>query len=151
MADERQRTLDDLRALLEDDPGNDAFVELASRLSGTPEGRREGREICFQGLTHSPQALRGRLLLAKLFYLDQMPEFCVRELLELRKRSDAPSLARLLDSFGDVVKALSSQPKEYSSPVMQRESVVGAMDFESDFVDALEELEEEEEEKKEKE
>jgi hypothetical protein len=133
MSEMKALSSEDLEALLQDDPGDEAFVELASRLSASPEDRQRARDICFRGLSRNSHNLRGRLLLARLFYIDEMFPFCVRELQELRRSADTPSLRRLLESFGEALEE--AKRDEHA------EAVVGELDLDSDFVDALEELE----------
>ena len=81
-----------LRVSLAADPGGDAFVELANALADSPATRPEAREICFRGIVANPDSLRGRLTLARLFYLDGMFEFSARELTELNNFADVPAL-----------------------------------------------------------
>ena len=62
-----------------------ALVELLKLLSDSPESRAEVRELCFQALSRDKENGLVRLSLARSFYLDGHIEFCLRELLELKK------------------------------------------------------------------
>ena len=143
--------LSQLREKCDANPGGEEFVELATALSADPATRPEAREVCFRGLTHHPKNLSGRLLLARLFYLDQMPEFCARELLELRKLIETPSLLKLLKVFEPLarealapVSAPSAAPETAAaSGAAKPETTVGELDLDVDFLDALDEVEEE--------
>jgi hypothetical protein len=151
---EDQSKLAEIRAKLVGDPGSEEFVELARLLIADSSSRAEAREACFRGLNANPRNLVGRLLLARLFYLDGLGEFCVRELIELSKYCDAPSIKKLLDGFGDYAKpfisavssvglAETSQPQQSHQQLSEAadggEKVVAEIDL--DFSEALDELE----------
>ena len=51
-------------------------------------------------------------MLARLFYLDKYGEFCVRELLQLKKYSDLESIDRLIESFGNFAHSFTSKPSK---------------------------------------
>lgn len=133
------------------DPSCDAYVELAQLLSVKPESRIQAREVCFRGLTANPSNAMGRLVLAKLFYLDGMMEFCARELRQLRQISSAPSLDKLLRALGEREEAEKQCPGEQVSSAetaaksselaADEELVVAEADFDLDFSEAIEELE----------
>ena len=148
-----------LRKALEGNPGDNQFVELALLLSNDPETRTEAREVCFRGLAENPNNYRGRLILSKLFYLDHLGEFCVRELIELSRRVQTPALSRLLDAFGEFAKpfrsGLDARPGGNVShegsavtsvtPMVNADAeLVAEVDFDEDFIEILNELEEEE-------
>ena len=131
---------------ISEDPSAEGLVELVKLLSDTPENRAKAREVCLSVLTANPQHTRGRLALAKLYYLDKMGEFCVRELVELKKYSKSPALQRLIDSFGDFAKPfLSSAPTDEQAADAavpdDYNDIVAEIDLDAGFVDALEELE----------
>lgn len=133
----------ELKIILSNKPGASQFVELAQLLAEDSATRAEAREICFRGLSHDPKNTTGRLMLARLFYLDSMKEFCIRELLELKKL--APSiepLDRLLQAMGVTVDG---RDQTMSSPGGAKlpEKVVAEVDFDEGFIDVLDELDEE--------
>lgn len=100
------------------------------------------RELCFYGLGKNARHTLLRLLLAKTFYLDGLGEFAVRELVELRKYSAAPSLERLLLAFGNFAQPfLSSTAAETrSTEDAEDEDVVAEIDIDTEFGDLLEDL-----------
>src|SRR5262245_32745747 len=75
--------------------GGDALIELGNGLAETEEGRREVRELCLRELSENPKQVRAKLLLARVFYLDGMKTFCLRELEELKKLTKSEALSRL--------------------------------------------------------
>lgn len=80
----------------------DVLVEI-EKLSEKPESRKEARELCFKLLSEDAEQHRVRLALARLFYLDGMSEFCIRELVQLKKNAgEIYELDKLLDSFGQL-------------------------------------------------
>jgi len=157
MSEPENERVRELRALLSQQPGTDEFVELANILSSDPQSRSEAREICFKGLNDNPKNFRGRLTLARLFYLDGYGEFCIRELVELNKRVSLASLERLIELFGDFAKPFlaeanqtnKKQQKVEANPQSEAnlggseesDSVVAEMDLDDEFLEALEDLE----------
>jgi predicted Zn-dependent protease len=137
--------VEELRAELAKNPGSEVFADLAAELMSTPGERAEAREICFRGLSANPKHARGRLILAKLFYLDAMYEFSFRELIELRRIQPAPSLDRLIESYGDFGKAYlassGANAPAAGSTAQAGEDVLGEIDLEEDFVEVLDEIE----------
>ena len=75
------RTLE-LEALVLADPGDPAFAELADiyRRSGDYGG---ALDLCFNGLSASPECYLGRAVLARIFYERLQFPFAIRELREL--------------------------------------------------------------------
>lgn len=164
---EQAKQLSELRKLVQKDPGCDQFVELAKLLAEKAENRPEAREVCLRGLTENPKSNAGRLLLARLYYLDGMTEFCIRELAVLQANVQTPSLTRLLESFGDVAaqhinpaknskqnqEAKSAQPAEQPKPMTRNvptlaeyveeaeDEVVGEIDLDDEFLEVLVDLE----------
>lgn len=144
-----------LREALRDNPGGDEFAELAELLSADAQRRPEAREICFRGLSENPRHAKGRLVLAKLFYLDGLGEFCVRELVELsRYVSNSPSLERLVSAFGEFGKQFLAERPTAAQKRSATDAAAGAaggesskvvaeLDLDADFDDLLEDLEEE--------
>lgn len=110
--------------------------------------RVEAREYCLGELKDDPKNGRCRLFLANLYYIDGYAEFCVRELIELKKYSELESVDRLLESFGNFAQSF-IQPVVTSEVVKETEvegeasDVVAELDFDSDFIDVLDELDEE--------
>ena len=128
-------------------------LESLLRLVGEERLRGECREGCLAILKQDPHNSRARLLLARAYYLDGMLEFAVRELIEISRYSDVPSLRRLINAFGDVAKPfLVHREIERQAPHdgLEREAqcsaeddkygVVAEIDLDADFVDAIEEL-----------
>lgn len=100
-----EKSLEKLREIVLKDALAPESLELIEKLSGSESLRAEGRELCFKILKEDGEQHRVRLSLARLFYLDGMTEFCVRELVELNKKvSELSELERLLESFGDLAK-----------------------------------------------
>ncbi|MCB0324591.1 MAG: hypothetical protein KDD69_13505 [Bdellovibrionales bacterium] len=135
----------ELRNSLQEAPGAPEFVELAELLAENPEFRPEAREVCFRGLTADPHNLVGRLTLARLFYLDGLGEFCVRELVELRRQNPAPAVDKLLKSFGGFAEAFldgasSVASTETSNVSETEEDTVAEIDLDVEFEEALDEL-----------
>ncbi len=152
------RLTEQLRSIVAESAGAPEFVELASLLAESPDTRAEAREVCFRGLAEDPKNTRGRLVLARLFYLDRMFEFCIRELLEIQRQVGAiSSLERLIASFGELASQfMSSQGKQMleakgtptaetmgtsEAPAEPAEKVLAEIDVDAEFLDILEELE----------
>lgn len=160
MSADKELRINELRKAVRESPGSPEWFELAETLStasggggGDEKKRSEARELCFRALREDPRHFRGRLLLAKLFYLDQMPEFCVRELIELKRLgASSPSLVRLLDAFGTLAErygsetAVAQSPEaevpSASEPASGEEAVVAEIDLDAEFADVLSELDE---------
>ncbi len=142
--------LGQLRRIISERPGAPEFVELAQLLLKSQDTRPEARDVCFKGLAEDPKNLRARLVLARLFYLDGLTEFCIRELLEIQKNSSPPSLERLLEMLGQKVGSylggysqtenLSSTTAPDSSLQASKPEVVAEIDIEAEFLEALEDL-----------
>ena len=151
MSATNEERIQELERKVAEQPGAPEFVELAKLLGDDPSNRARAREVCFQGLNESPKNHLGRLQLARLFYLDNLGEFAVRELIELSKYTTAPSIGKLLDSFGPFAKPfLESMEKKKTAPVNEahagaapqtEEAVIAEFDLDAEFTDALEELE----------
>jgi hypothetical protein len=110
--------------------------------------RIEAREYCLGELKDEPKNGRCRLFLANLYYIDGYAEFCVRELIELKKYSELESVDRLLESFGNfgqsfVQAAVASDAAEETEIEEEAGDVMAELDFDSDFIDVLDELDEE--------
>jgi len=134
-----------LRKQLQEDPGADCFVELARELESEPSTRAEAREVCFRGLSAAPENLQGRLQLAKLFYLDELTEFCIRELMELqRKAPELSALNRLLSMLGGETVEPSTRVATKTAPAPEEETdegdVLAEIDMDTELADILAEM-----------
>ncbi|MFN8390498.1 MAG: hypothetical protein U0136_09435 [Bdellovibrionota bacterium] len=149
MAETNAAQIEKLRNELTSNPDSDAYIELARLLQGSPEGRREGRELCFRGITRDPNNLVARLVLARLFYLDSMFEFSIRELLEIREVSNIPAVDKLLGEFGPRAlkflqrgRAISQAQEQAAVESTDDDSVVAEVDIDAEFLEAIDELKE---------
>lgn len=106
------------------------FKELSELISSD---RASARERLISKIATNPGDLRSRLLLAKTFFLDGMMEFSLRELLEIRRRRDTPSIQALIASFGP----LSSQYAVQAEP--QDDRTVSEIDFDLSILDEINE------------
>lgn len=148
MAMDGEARISELQKELDREPESERYFELAELLAEDPAGRAQAREVCFRRLTRRPDDASCRLLLAKLFYLDRMGEFCVRELVELKKRTDAPAIDKLLSAFGGFatpflpVAAENRLPEgEEDLSASSGENIFAEIDLEVDFSEASEEVE----------
>lgn len=140
-----QARIKELRESLNQDPLSEGFLELAQILSSDSSSRAEAREICFKALSLNPNHHAGRLILAKLFYLDSMTPFCVRELLEVRKHVESESLDRLLLSFGERYSGDSNKGNSHGAntevgQAEKKKEVVAELDIDAEFLDVLEDI-----------
>ena len=138
----------ELEKLVATEPGAPEFVELAEMLTESAEDRVRAREICFRGLNENPSELRGRLLLARLFYLDEIGEYCARELVELKRRApELGSVDKLLDALGDIATpylAKIRDPEMDTLPDIDEpaeDAVVAEVELDEEFVNIMGELE----------
>lgn len=99
MSDTSKR-ISELEKILAQSPDADEFYEYASLLS-EQEKLAEARDVLIKGLAAKQRHGAARLLLARLYYQDGLGEFCVRELIELKKYVQSPALDKLLDAFGE--------------------------------------------------
>lgn len=138
--------LEALRLEVSENPGSPRFVELARLLSSSSV--LEAREVCFRGLTANPRDLRGRLELARLFYLDGYIGFAVAQLEQLKNAiPDMLSLDRLLSALGVCDLSVLRERSEFSKsdgtsstglPIHENVSVLAELDLEADIVDMYE-------------
>ena len=108
--------------------------DFASKLQEKVEAglpRADARELCFREINQNPGDRGVRLLLAKLFYLDGLNEFAIRELIELRRRSPSESLNALLRSFGALAEVY--LPKNETGE--ESEKTHGEIDFDLSIFD----------------
>jgi len=121
------------------DPSDESYFQLASHFSKEAETRAEARTICLKALNKDPKNAKARLLLARLYYLDNLGEFCVRELLELKKYTNSLSLDDLIKSFGEYAHYFSSMDSA-DSISDSTESVLAEIDIDTDFDEIEDEL-----------
>ena len=144
-------------AYFKEPESSEALVGLITELSKDNSTRLEARELCFKFLTLKPKDILVRLWLARLFYLDKYGEFCVREIVELKRYSKASSLDKLLDAFGafaapfikvdSLVEAAAGTTASESSNKQQQEAkpsveedIVAEFDFDADFASVIEDV-----------
>ncbi len=134
--------LSQLRKQAGQEPGSEAFVELARALLESPEGRAEAREVCFRGLNANPSHKLGRLLLARAFYLDGCYVFAARELAELEDSSSSPALMKLLEAFGPLAAKYRSGKVALSASALQDDDdVVAELDLDAGLLEVMSEVE----------
>lgn len=112
------------------DPGDPAFAELADvyRRRGDYQG---AFDLCLNGLTANPECIRGRVVLARLFYERLHFPFAARELRELCLALPANPYARKL------LETLS--PEDGLSPASQDVGkVLAEVEFSLDSLDLSE-------------
>ena len=91
-----QKSEDEIRRELEENPGSPVFSDYAESLRERGE-LSAGLHTCLLGLSSNPAHHLGRLVLARIFFDAGYYPFCVRELKELlRAFPDNQSLASLL-------------------------------------------------------
>ena len=146
MDDAQKKRAAELREILAVDAGSPEFVELAKLLVEDAETRPECREVCFKGLSRDGKRSLGRLVLARSYYLDGLIEFSVRELVELSKYAEVPSLSRLLKAFGphgdSFLQNSTSGQQSGEEASESEEEVLAEIDLDDEFVEgALDEIE----------
>lgn len=62
------------------------------------------RELCLESLKENCSNNLARLSLAKVFFLDEMPEFCIRELKEIYRNFPSESLSKIIELLGADLK-----------------------------------------------
>ena len=142
------------KAYKADENDEKVLSELLVVLSKDGATRSEARNYCQRYLSVNPTNAIIRLWLARLYYLDKLGEFCVRELVELQKYSEAPSINKLLSAFGsfaepflrapvedeEVLQVLPSGNTTDKSVDNKKDSdakVVAELDFDADFDELL--------------
>lgn len=98
----KSRDLATLKKIVAEDPGDPAFYELAKALSAQKKTLRDAQLVAQRGINANPSHLKARLLLAKIYYSQELIEFAVRELLELYRQSNNETIKELIESFGTV-------------------------------------------------
>ena len=114
------RDLEALRKLVAEDPGDPAFYDLARALSGQKSTLKEAQFIVIRGINSNPSHLKARLLLAKIYYSQELVEFAVRELIELYRQSKDQSIKELIESFG----AIGLEYIEAYSPIFDSSALI---------------------------
>jgi len=124
---------EDLQKLLKDDPGNPAFAEFADELR--KEGKlNEGLEVCLSGLSSNEDYPKGKLILARIFYLKGYLPFAVRELKELsRMRPESQRIKRLLDLLAPHEAQAAPASEIAESPENTKKDQVSETLAEADF------------------
>ena len=124
-------TNEDLKKLLEQDPGNPVYGDFADGL------RRRGDllgalQVCLSGLSSNPGHHLGRLVLARVFYdLGCMP-FALRELVYLRRElPDVQSIKKLVDKLSPAGAADTKETSE------SEEAVFAEADFDFDDISLI--------------
>ena len=151
----------ELKELVAKNPAAEEFLEYARSLSARGEAA-EAREVLVKGLNRHQENAPARLLLAKLYYEEGLGEFCVRELVELKKYCSAPALGKLLDAFGEYAHPFlrasnptsaqtASEEFEQSEEEEERraaeeedeeEDILAEIDIDADFDEAFDEIDE---------
>lgn len=165
MDEQKRNRIIELQKALQNESAPAGLLELLKELESSVSERMEGRELCLRTLAKNPQNNLVRLHLAKLYYQDELYEFCIRELLELKRSTNIDSVNRLLEAFGDHVTkflptpsmALTSANLKSTSAESQQlaekrgktagagdpseeSSVFAELDIETDFLEAVERL-----------
>ena len=135
-------SLADLQREVSADPGSDKFPQLAKLLGEDAVRRAEAREICFKGLAAQPENHLGRLILARLFYLDGMYDFAARELAEIRGDAVTPSVEKLLAEFGERADKYLQTGSSKSAAQNEDDGIVAEISLDTEFIEAMNELEE---------
>ena len=115
----------------------EAFFLLVTQL--LESDLAQARETLLQRISTHPEDHRARLLYAKALYLDKHVEHAVRELIELRRRRDTPSLRSLLASFGAIVsqfevRAVGATPEQFVEHPVE-DKTLGEIDFDLSILD----------------
>lgn len=130
-------SLDEIKTLLQDDPGNPAFVDCAEELRRAGD-LGEALEICLAGLSANPSSLRGRLVLARVFYESGYIPFAARELAYLRRaRPESESLGKLCEELGVEALQDSFADAMQVSPAQGDAEVVAETEFDLDVLESL--------------
>lgn len=146
--------IQNLREQVGSDINHPSLLELIALLGERKESRAEARDLCFWGLNANPCNLKLRLLLARLFYVDGLAEFCVRELLEIKRYSDIGSLDRLLECFSDYVEFFNRRGNasdarnnstnagnKASLKAQKNDKTLAELEIDSSFIDIISEME----------
>ncbi len=148
MSDTSKR-LAELQEIVSEKPDAEEFYEYACLLRDE-ERLAEARDVLVKGLAANQRHGAARLLLAKLYYQDGLGEFCVRELIELKKYVQSPALEKLLDAFGEYAhpylpssvasSAARSQQAEDESDSEHEERLAAQEDAQDEQEDVLAEI-----------
>lgn len=129
----------DLEARVSIDPGDPAFAELADayRRRGDYQG---ALDLCFNGLTANPGCLRGRVVLARLFYERLHFPLAVRELLEvLRTVPGNPYARKLLQALAPTEYLSTAGQGRISSDHSAASEVIAEAEFDLSSLDLFKE------------
>lgn len=126
--------IESLKQVLLKNPGDRQFVELAEYYKQRKD-YHQAMQICLAGLSVNPGALKGRLLLAQLFYEQEFYPFAITELERLR--SELPTNTAIISLLE---KLNPTSILSAGSPVSQ-ENIVAETDFDFSDLDSLEDEE----------
>lgn len=118
----------DLELRISDNPGDPAFAELADvyRRRGDYQG---AFDLCLNGLTANPACIRGRVVLARLFYERLHFPFAARELREVCTTLPANPYARKLLEALSPENALSPASVELGKVLAEVEFNFNSLDL----------------------
>jgi predicted Zn-dependent protease len=127
--------METLRALVQADPGNPAFIELAEALRKSGQ-HAEAQSICLLGLSKNPAAHLGRLVLAQSYFEQGCYPFAAREIEILcRELPSSRTLRKLLEKIAPSRAKLLAPLGEQSGS--GGESTVAETDFSFDEIELL--------------
>lgn len=110
---------DELKNLHEKAIANPRGVDFSDLITKFCEMKdfREARELCFASLKADNANNLARLELAKVYFLDNMNEFCVRELKEVHKSFPSQSLAKIIKLLGSDLSEQSATEEKVVSEI----------------------------------
>jgi len=126
----------EIKGILDNNPGDPVFVSYSDNLR-IVGNLADALRICMAGLTASPDDVKGRLVLAQIFYDLGFLPFAIRELKELnRTLPDNESIKRLLSKIapGEQKFRAADEP----NPAHGEEATVAEAEFDFDEIDLLE-------------
>jgi len=124
---------ENLAEILKNDPGNPVFADYADEL------RKKGDlsaalEVCLSGLSINEDYPRGKLVLARIFYLKGYLPFAIRELKEIAQiRPDSQRIKRLLDLLAPHEAQAVSTSEVTNSPDSTNKELAAETLAEADF------------------
>ncbi len=101
---------------IDSDTKNIEFSQLIASLCDN-KAFKEARELCLESLTRDYSNNLARLSLAKVFFLDEMPEFCIRELKEIYKNFPSVSLSKIIELMGADLKEVEQSEEKVVSEI----------------------------------
>lgn len=119
----------ELKALIQDDPGNPAFAEYGEVLRAKGD-LANALIVCLSGLSLNPKNHRGRLVLARTLFELRCVPFAVRELKELATDlPDNKNIKKLLEKLSPELVQTQAPPSE----------VLAESEFDIDILEAIKE------------